>query len=46
MITREEADAVAAVWAARDSQRRGYECTPMVHEFDLGYLVWSRQPHG
>ncbi|WP_033343260.1 SUKH-3 domain-containing protein [Catenuloplanes japonicus] len=46
MITREEADAVAAVWAARDSQRRGYDCTPMVHEFDQGFLVWSRQPHG
>ncbi|MFI5839933.1 SUKH-3 domain-containing protein [Catenuloplanes sp. NPDC051500] len=46
MITREEADALAAVWAERDSLRRGYTCTPELYEFDLGYVIWTRQPQG
>jgi hypothetical protein len=44
MITRADADDIAAGWARRESVRRGYECTPMVAEFDLGYVVWTRQP--
>ena len=44
MITVVEAREIAAGWARRESERRGYECTPMVAEFDLGYVVWTRQP--
>ncbi|WP_033339671.1 SUKH-3 domain-containing protein [Catenuloplanes japonicus] len=46
MITREEADALAAVWAERDSLRHGYQCTPELYEFDLGYVIWTRRPQG
>lgn len=46
MITRAEADALAAVWAQRDSLRRGYQYVPEVYEFDLGYVIWTRQPEG
>ena len=44
MITRRDADEIAAGWARQESERRGYECAPMVSEFDLGYVVWTRQP--
>lgn len=44
MITREEAEAVAARWASNESEQRGYGCEPMLAEFDLGYVVWTRQP--
>lgn len=46
MIDRQEAERVAAAWARRESVRRGYECTPMLVEFDLGYVVWQQQPAG
>ncbi|MEV1332864.1 SUKH-3 domain-containing protein [Micromonospora costi] len=41
MIDRRQAEQLAAVWARRDSQRLGYECTPTVDEFDLGYVISS-----
>ncbi|MFI6262038.1 SUKH-3 domain-containing protein [Micromonospora sp. NPDC051006] len=41
MIDREQAEQLAAVWARRDSQRLGYECTPIVAEFDLGFVISS-----
>jgi SUKH-3 immunity protein/YwqJ-like deaminase len=44
VITRTEADEIAARWARNESKQRGYECEPMVAEFDLGYAVWTRQP--
>lgn len=44
MITREEAERISAVWAHRESLRRGYPCTPMIDEFELGYIVWSAPP--
>ncbi|MCA2212697.1 SUKH-3 domain-containing protein [Jidongwangia harbinensis] len=44
MITRTEAEEIAAGWARRESERRGYACTPMVSEFDLGFVVWTMQP--
>ena len=44
MITREDAEEIAAGWARRESERRGYECAPMLSEFDLGFVVWTRQP--
>ncbi|GID29112.1 SUKH-3 domain-containing protein [Paractinoplanes brasiliensis] len=44
MITREEAEAVAARWASNESEQRGYGCEPMLAEFDLGYVIWTRQP--
>ncbi|WP_306215823.1 SUKH-3 domain-containing protein [Actinoplanes sp. RD1] len=44
MITRAEAEEIAAGWARRETERRGYECTPMVSEFDLGFVVWTSQP--
>lgn len=44
MITRADVDDIAAGWARRESLRRGYECRPVVQEFELGFAVWTRQP--
>ncbi|MBM0235645.1 SUKH-3 domain-containing protein [Micromonospora sp. STR1_7] len=44
MIDRQQAEQLAAIWARRDSQRLGHECTPMVDEFDLGYVITSVVP--
>jgi hypothetical protein len=44
MISRQEAERIAAEWAREETRRRGYECTPMLNEFDEGYVVWSRRP--
>lgn len=44
MITRADADVIAARWAHRESLRRGFECRPVVEEFDLGFAVWTQQP--
>ncbi|MBO4207078.1 SUKH-3 domain-containing protein [Micromonospora echinofusca] len=44
MISRQEAEEIAAVWAQRDSSRLGVPCTPVVHEFDLGYLITAAVP--
>jgi hypothetical protein len=44
MITRADAEEIAAGWARGESERRGYECAPMISEFDLGFVVWTRQP--
>lgn len=44
MITRAEAEEIAAGWARRESERRGYACAPMLAEFDLGFVVWTKQP--
>ncbi|MEU8070545.1 SUKH-3 domain-containing protein [Micromonospora sp. NPDC049151] len=41
MIERQQAEQIASVWARRDSERLGFPCTPVVEEFDLGYLVSS-----
>ncbi|MET7880665.1 SUKH-3 domain-containing protein [Micromonospora profundi] len=44
MIDRQQAEQLAATWARRDSQRLGHECTAMVDEFDLGYVITSVVP--
>jgi hypothetical protein len=44
MISRQEAEQIATEWARRESARRGYECTPMLSEFDVGYVVWTKEP--
>ncbi|WP_127499157.1 SUKH-3 domain-containing protein [Actinoplanes solisilvae] len=44
MITRGEAEQIAERWARNESEQRGYGCEPMLAEFDLGYVVWTRQP--
>jgi hypothetical protein len=44
VITRAEAEEIAARWARSESQQRGYGCEPVLAEFDLGYVVWTRQP--
>jgi len=44
MISRHDAEQIAAEWARRESVRRGYECTPMLSEFDIGYVVWTKEP--
>ncbi|MEU7950693.1 SUKH-3 domain-containing protein [Micromonospora chalcea] len=41
MIERQQAEQIASVWARRDSDRLGFPCTPVVEEFDLGYVVLS-----
>lgn len=44
MISREEAERLAARWAHNESVRRGYECTPMLQEAAFGWLIWTKQP--
>jgi hypothetical protein len=44
VITRAEAEKIAARWARSESDQRGYDCDPVLDEFDLGYVVWTRQP--
>jgi hypothetical protein len=44
VITRVEAEQIAARWARNESEQRGYGCEPMLAEFDLGYVIWTRQP--
>ena len=44
MITRAEAEHIAAGWAHRQSLYRGYRCTPNIDELALGYAVWMRLP--
>jgi hypothetical protein len=39
MITRTEAEHIAAGWARRQSVRRGYPCRPFVEELALGFAV-------
>ncbi|MFU8849667.1 SUKH-3 domain-containing protein [Micromonospora sp. SL1-18] len=41
MIERQQAEQLAAVWARRDAERLGHPCTPLIEEFDLGYLITS-----
>src|SRR6266571_4524619 len=43
MITREEADRIAEKWLGEGAPA-GASPTPMVQEFDLGYVVWGKQP--
>jgi hypothetical protein len=42
MISRHEAEQIAAEWARRETRRLGYQCTPTVDEFDIGYVVRSK----
>jgi hypothetical protein len=44
VITRAEAEGIAARWARSESDQRGYACEPVLDEFDLGFVVWTRQP--
>ncbi|WP_250000529.1 SUKH-3 domain-containing protein [Actinoplanes sp. M2I2] len=44
VITRTEAEKIAARWARNESEQRGYGCEPMLAEFDLGYVIWTRRP--
>lgn len=44
MITRAEAEEIATRWARSESEQRGYACEPMLAEFDLGFMIWTRQP--
>ncbi|MEO3744456.1 SUKH-3 domain-containing protein [Plantactinospora sp. B5E13] len=44
MISHEEVTRIAAEWSRQDGVRLGCECDPVVDEFDLGYVVWSRIP--
>lgn len=46
MISRQEAERIAVEWARRETLRLGYECTPMISEFDLGFVVWWSPPAG
>ncbi|MEV6635270.1 SUKH-3 domain-containing protein [Actinoplanes sp. NPDC051470] len=43
MITLAQAEEIAAGWARLETARRGYECSAVVVEFDLGYAVWTRR---
>lgn len=45
MISREEAERIAEKWV-NDSAPAGVTLTPLVDEFDLGYVVSARQPPG
>ncbi|HEX5202666.1 MAG TPA: SUKH-3 domain-containing protein [Actinoplanes sp.] len=46
MITRVEAEAIAARWARGEAEQRGYGCEPAIAEFDLGWVIWTRPPPG
>jgi YwqJ-like deaminase len=46
MITREEAELIAAAWVAKGRSPGDQELSPVVHEFDLGFVVWGRPPPG
>lgn len=45
VITRDEAEQIAEQWV-RDSCPPDVDLAPVVHEFDLGYVVWGRRPPG
>ncbi|MEU4243040.1 SUKH-3 domain-containing protein [Actinoplanes sp. NPDC026619] len=42
MITRGEAEEIAARWARGEAEQRGYGCEPALAEFDLGWVIWTR----
>ncbi|GAA0563291.1 hypothetical protein GCM10010172_53300 [Paractinoplanes ferrugineus] len=42
MITRSEAENIAARWARGEAEQRGYGCEPALAEFDLGWVIWTR----
>jgi hypothetical protein len=42
VITRAVAEEIAARWARSESEQRGYGCEPVLAEFELGYVVWTR----
>ena len=44
MITRVEAEAIAARWARGEAEQRGYACAPALAEFDLGWVIWTSVP--
>ncbi|GGK05633.1 hypothetical protein GCM10010123_39450 [Pilimelia anulata] len=44
MIGLREVERIATARARRESLRRGHPRTPMVSEFDVGYVVWTREP--
>lgn len=44
VITRAEAERVAARWARSESSQRGYDCEPVLDEFPLGFVISTRQP--
>ena len=44
MISRSEAEEIAARWARDESEQRGYGCEPVLAEFDVGYVIWTRPP--
>ncbi len=44
MVTLEDARQMVSRWAARQSTERRHEVVPMVHEFDLGFVMWTKEP--
>lgn len=42
MITRGEAEGIAARWARGEAEQRGYGCEPVLAEFDLGWVIWTK----
>jgi hypothetical protein len=44
VITRADAEEIAVRWARSESEQRGYGCEPVLEEFDLGFVIWTRQP--
>jgi hypothetical protein len=44
VITRAEAERIAARWAQNESDQRGYDCAPVLDEFDLGFVISTRAP--
>jgi hypothetical protein len=46
LITREDAELLVDSWARTASRGEGGVWTPMLEEFELGYVAWVRQPEG
>jgi hypothetical protein len=44
MITLEDAERLAQRWALGAAGLRDYVLTPMVREFDLGFVIWLKEP--
>lgn len=46
LVTRADAELLVGAWAQDASRREGGDCSPMLEEFEHGFVVWVRQPSG
>jgi hypothetical protein len=46
LVTRADAELLVGAWAQDASRREGADFSPMLEEFEHGFVVWVRQPTG